>query len=200
MTTIEAIRKRRSIRKYKKDSIPEEVILELLDAARLAPSGCNAQPWRFRVVKDIDTKLQLAQAAYNQKFISEAPVVLVVCANIKQYLDKSVSGIHDLGKIGAVKNEIVKIIEDRVEKLRYLKVREIGPLIAVNVAIAVEHIVLRALDFDLGTCWVRLFDWQKVKEIFNWDDDIYVVALLPIGYPDESPEQRKRLTLQEIMI
>lgn len=200
MTTIEAIRKRRSIRKYKKDSIPEEVILELLDAARLAPSGCNAQPWRFRVVKDIDTKLQLAQAAYNQKFISEAPVVLVVCANIKQYLDKSVSGIHDLGKIGAVKNEIAEIIEDRVGKLRYLKVREIGPLIAVNVAIAVEHIVLRALDFDLGTCWVRLFDWQKVKEIFNWDDDIYVVALLPIGYPDESPEQRKRLTLQEIMI
>jgi len=200
MTTIEAIRKRRSIRKYKKDSIPEEVILELLDAARLAPSGCNAQPWRFRVVKDIDTKLQLAQAAYNQKFISEAPVVLVVCANIKQYLDKSVSGIHDLGKIGAVKNEIVEIIEDRVEKLRYLKLREIGPLIAVNVAIAVEHIVLRALDFDLGTCWVRLFDWQKVKEIFNWDDDTYVVALLPIGYPDESPEQRKRLSLQEIMI
>jgi len=200
MTTIEAIRKRRSIRKYRKDSIPEEVILELLDAARLAPSGCNAQPWRFRVVKDIDTKLQLAQAAYNQKFISEAPVVLVVCANIKQYLDKSVSGIHDLGKIGAVKNEIVEIIEDRVEKLRYLKVREIGPLIAVNVAIAVEHIVLRALDFDLGTCWVRLFDWQKVKEIFNWDDDTYVVALLPIGYPDESPEQRKRLSLQEIII
>lgn len=200
MTTIEAIRKRRSIRKYKKDSIPEEVILELLDVARLAPSGCNAQPWRFRVVKDIDTKLQLAQAAYNQKFISEAPVVLVVCANIKQYLDKSVSGIHDLGKIGAVKNEIVEIIEGRVEKLRYLKVREIGPLIAVNVAIAVEHIVLRALDFDLGTCWVKLFDWQKVKEIFNWDDDTYVVALLPIGYPDESPEQRKRLSLQEIMI
>jgi len=200
MTTIEAIRKRRSIRKYKKDQIPEEIILELLDAARLAPSGCNAQPWRFRVVKDIDTKLQLAQAAYNQKFISEAPVVLVVCANIKQYLDKSVSGIHDLGKIGAVKNEIVEIIEGRVEKLRYLKVREIGPLIAVNVAIAVEHIVLRALDFDLGTCWVRLFDWQKVKQIFNWDDDTYVVALLPIGYPDESPEQRKRLSLQEIMI
>ena len=200
MTTIEAIRKRRSIRKYKKDSIPEEVILELLDAARLAPSGCNAQPWRFRVVKDTDTKLQLAQAAYNQKFISEAPVVLVVCANIKQYLDKSVSGIHDLGKIGAVKNEIVEIIEGRVEKLRYLKVREIGPLIAVNVAIAVEHIVLRALDFDLGTCWVRLFDWQKVKQIFNWDDDTYVVALLPIGYPDESPEQRKRLSLQQIMI
>ena len=200
MTTIEAIRKRRSIRKYKKDSIPEEVILELLDAARLAPSGCNAQPWRFRVVKDIDTKLQLAQAAYNQKFISEAPVVLVVCANIKQYLDKSVSGIHDLGKIGAVKNEIVEIIEGRVEKLRYLKVREIGPLIAVSVAIAVEHIVLRALDFDLGTCWVRLFDWQKVKEIFNWDHDTYVVALLPIGYPDESPEQRKRLSLPEIII
>ncbi len=200
MTTVEAIRKRRSIRKYKKDQISEEIVLELLDAARLAPSGCNAQPWRFKVVKDIDTKLQLVQAAYNQKFISEAPVVLVACADVKQYLDGSVSGIQDLGKIKAVKNEIVEIIEGRVEKLRYSKTGEIGPSIAVNVAIAVEHIVLRALDFDLGTCWIKLFDKQKVKEIFNWDDNICVVALLPIGYPDESPKERKRLSLREIII
>jgi nitroreductase len=59
---------------------------------------------------------------------------------------------------------------------------------------------LRALDFGLGSCWVRLIDEQKVKELFKWSDNIYVVALLPIGYPAESPEARKRLELDEILI
>jgi nitroreductase len=71
---------------------------------------------------------------------------------------------------------------------------------AFNVAIAVEHIVLRALDFGLGTCWVRLIEEQKVREIFGWDDNLYVVALLPVGYPDESPPPRKRLPVQELLI
>jgi len=65
---------------------------------------------------------------------------------------------------------------------------------------AVEHIVLRALDFGLGTCWVRLIEEQKVREIFGWDDNLYVVALLPVGYPDESPLPRKRLSIQQLII
>jgi len=77
LTTKEAIEQRRSIRKFKPDPVPEEHITALLDAARMAPSGCNAQPWRFKVVKDKETKLRLAQAAYNQSFVAEAPVVLV---------------------------------------------------------------------------------------------------------------------------
>ena len=56
LTTKEAIEKRRSIRKYKADSIPDEYVRELLDSARLAPSGCNAQPWRFKIVKESDVK------------------------------------------------------------------------------------------------------------------------------------------------
>jgi nitroreductase len=71
---------------------------------------------------------------------------------------------------------------------------------AANVAIAIEHIVLRAMDFGLGSCWIRLIDEQRVREIFEWDDSIYVVALLPLGYPAESPEARKRLQLRDILI
>lgn len=77
---------------------------------------------------------------------------------------------------------------------------QFGQRIAFNVAIAVEHIVLRALDFGLGTCWVRLIDEQAIRTIFGWDDSISVVALLPLGYPDESPAQRKRRTIEEIII
>jgi nitroreductase len=63
LNTKEAIEKRRSIRKYKPDLIPDEHIAELLDAARLAPSGCNAQPWRFKIVKEAADKKTIYEAA-----------------------------------------------------------------------------------------------------------------------------------------
>ncbi len=200
LTIKDAIEQRRSIRKFRPDSIPDEHITALLDAARLAPSGSNAQPWRFKIVKDRETKLKLTQAAYNQVFIAEAPVVLVCCADIKGYLHGTVSGTQDLGKIGAVEDRIVKIILKRAEKIKTMGIEQLGHRIAFNVAIAVEHIVLRALDFGLGSCWVRLIDERMVKNIFSWDENIYVVALLPIGYPDESPPPRKRLKLEDIVI
>lgn len=200
LTTKEAIEKRRSIRKYKPDPIPDEYIIELLNSARFAPSGSNAQPWRFKIVKEPDIKRKLAHAAYDQAFIATAPVVIVCCADIQGYLDGTVSGAQDLGQIGAVEDRIVTILQHRVESLKTIERNEIGPRIAANVAIAIEHIVLRALDFGLGGCWIRLIDELKVKKIFGWDDNIHVVALLPIGYPAESPVARKRLELKDILI
>ncbi len=200
LTTKEAIEKRRSIRKYKTDTIPSGHIEEILDSARLAPSGCNAQPWRFKIVTGADVKNRLAQSAFNQSFIASAPVVIVCCADIKGYLDGTVSGIQDLGKIGAVEDRIVSILKDKAKVLEKVSIDELGPRIAANVAIAIEHMVLRALDFGLGSCWVRLFDEEKIKEIFGWDDNLSVVALLPLGYPAESPEPRKRLALNDLII
>ncbi len=200
LTTKDAIEKRRSIRKFKSDPVPYELILEIMDSARLAPSGCNAQPWRFKIVTEEDVKIQLAQAAYNQSFIATAPVVITCCADIKGYLEGTVSGVQDLGRIGAVEDRIVTILNDRVNALETVSIDEFGPRIAVNVTIAIEHIVLRAMDFGLGTCWIRLLDGEKIKDIFGWDDNIYVVALLPIGYPAESPEPRKRLELKDILL
>jgi len=200
LTTKEAIENRRSIRKFKPDPIPEEHLRELLNAARLAPSGCNAQPWRFKIVEEENIKAGLAEAAFDQNFISRAPVVIVCCADIQGYLDGTVSGIQDLGKIGAVEDRIVTILQGKAKILETIERNEIGPRIAANVAIAIEHIVLRALDFGLGTCWIRLMDEIKVKKLFGWDDNIHVVALLPIGYPAEFPKERKRLALHEILI
>lgn len=204
LTTREAIEKRRSIRRFKPDPVPDEHIAALLDAARLAPSGCNAQPWRFRIVKDRETKLRLVHAAYDQSFIANAPVIIVCCADINGYLNGTVSGIQDLGKIGAIEDRVVKILLKRAEQMdlqmKIMSKADLGSRIAFNVAIAVEHIVLRALDFGLGSCWVRLIDERLVKDIFGWDDNLHVVALLPVGYPDESPPQRKRLDLEDILI
>jgi len=200
LTTREAIEKRRSIRKFKADPVPDEHIYALLDSARLAPSGCNAQPWRFKIVKDEETRTRLAEAAYGQSFVAAAPVVMVCAADIRGYLDGTVSGTQDLGSIGAIEDRIVEIILKRTDQLRTMTITELGPTLALNVAIAIEHMVLRAPDFGLGTCWVRLIDQQKIKAIFGWDDMIYVVALLAVGYPDEFPSPRKRLGVEDILI
>jgi nitroreductase len=200
LTIREAIEQRRSIRKFRQVPVPDKVISELLDAARLAPSGSNAQPWRFKIVRDKDTKERLVKASYGQTFIGEAPLVLVCCADIGGYLDGVVSGLQDLGKIGAVEDRIVEIVLNRTGRMMKMNLDQFEQRIAFNVAIAIEHIALRALDFGLGTCWIRLIDESAIKSIFGWDDTISVVALLPIGYPDESPAPRKRRSIEDIVI
>ncbi len=78
----EAIKNRRSIRAYRPDTIPEEDLKKILEAATLAPSAGNLQPWEFIIIRNSDRRRRIAKAAYGQTFIAEAPVVIVVCANL----------------------------------------------------------------------------------------------------------------------
>ena len=80
----EAIKERRSIRAFKPQDVPEETVEKLVDAARHAPSAGNTQPWAFVIARKPETKKKLAKAAYNQTFVEEAPVVIVVCADEKR--------------------------------------------------------------------------------------------------------------------
>jgi len=70
----------------------------------------------------------------------------------------------------------------------------------MNVAIAVEHIVLKAVDLGLGSCWLGRFDRDKVKEYLALNENIYPVVLLPVGHPDQSPKARPRLTLDKLVL
>lgn len=79
MSILEVARNRRSIRKYKEKPIPEDVLLRVLEAARLAPSGKNLQPWKFIIVRDKALKEKLARASSGQFFIAKAPVIIVGC-------------------------------------------------------------------------------------------------------------------------
>jgi nitroreductase len=200
LTTKDAIQKRHSIRKFKSDPVPDEHITALIEAARLAPSGSNTQPWRFKIVSDDETKAKLAVAAYHQSFVAQAPVVLVCCADLHGYFEGITARSQDFGKEGALEETMVRVLRERAEQLKTMNVQDLAPGIAFNVAIAVEHIVLRALDFGLGSCWVRMIDEQKIKDIFGWGNSIHVVALLPLGYPDEAPAARKRRTVEEITL
>ena len=82
MDVFEAIKGRRSVREFKPDPVDDKDLEKILDAGKSAPSAGNCQPWEFVVVKDGAIKQKLVRAALGQSFIAEAPVVVVVCANI----------------------------------------------------------------------------------------------------------------------
>jgi len=166
MEVLEAIKTRRSIRRYKSRPVPEEILKEILSAARLAPSGNNAQPWKFIIVTDEELKLKLVQACKNQKFIAEAPIVIVGC------------GFPDdaYATIGGYMNGC------------YL-----------DVAIAMDHLILAATSAGLGTCWIGAFKEEKVKEVLSIPPDAKVVALTPLGYPEEIPQKLSRKDLAELV-
>lgn len=84
MSILNIIRDRRSIRKYKPDTILEDVFTRVMEAARLAPSGKNLQPWKFIIVTDPELKDKLAEASRRQLFIAQAPMIIVACGYPEQ--------------------------------------------------------------------------------------------------------------------
>ncbi len=199
MDVKEAIKKRRSIRRFKPDPIPEEKIRLLLESARLAPSGTNTQPWRFIIVKDNDTKKKLQEAAHNQRHVKSAPVIIVCCADLKAFKEFP-ERVDELIESGALPERTREVFIPYLKKGMGTVTKDaLMVAAAANVAIAVEHIVLQAVEIGLGTCWVRWYEDDKVKEILDIPEHVEVMALLPVGVPDEEPSQRPRQELDKIV-
>lgn len=200
MDVREAINKRRSIRKFKPDPVSDDLLLQLLDSARLAPSGSNTQPWRFIVVKDTDTRQKLQTASYNQRHVGQAPVIIACCADIRAF-GEFPERIDELIAAGALPAKTREVFVPSLKKGGMSADMKWHLLIAAtgNTDIAIEHIVLQAVELGLGTCWVRWFDDNKVKEILEIPNTIEIIALLPVGYPAEEPPQRPRFDLEKIV-
>ncbi|RLI21569.1 nitroreductase [Candidatus Bathyarchaeota archaeon] len=165
MDLFEAIENRRSIRSYKPTPIPDEHLKKILEAARLAPSGKNRQPWRFIIVRDAERKKKLAEAAMNQMFIAEADTVVVALGDPTLYSSPGTK-----------------------RRIPYLQ----DPMIAI------EHMVLAATALGYGTCWIAALNEEEVKQIVKAPEELTVVALLPIGVPNENPPPRPRKPFEEI--
>lgn len=165
MDIFEAVQKRRSIRKFKPQSVADGDLKKILEAGRLAPSGGNRQPWRFVVVRNSERKKTLASAANNQKFVADADAVVVALG---------ISGTEQ----DAPSSNRISHLQD--------------PMIAV------EHMVLAATALGYGTCWIGAFNEKEVKKILKVPETLTVVALLPVGVPDENPLPKPRKAFSEI--
>jgi nitroreductase len=144
MDVFEAVQERRSIRAYQDKPVPREKLEKILEAARLAPSARNAEPWHFIAVTDAEKRKALSKGIY-AKFLVQTPLVIVACGDKKASPD----------------------------------------WYAIDVALAVENMVLTATSEGLGTCCVGSFSEKDVKALLKVPENFEVLLLLAVGYAKE---------------
>jgi len=180
MDVMEAIKTRRSIRRYKTARVSKKNIELVLEAARWAPSWANTQCWRFIVVRDKKIKIELAAALTTDskvndvnpadKAVRTAPVVIVACAEL------GVSGYYHT--------------EPATDK---------GDWYMFDVALAMQNLALAAHSIGLATVHVGSFDAKKAANILEVPEGFCVVEMTPLGYPDQIRNPRPRKELSEIV-
>lgn len=181
MEVFEAIKTRRSIRKYKSTPVDDKTIELVLEAARWAPSWHNSQCRRFIVVRDSKIKDKIADTSIavsdrpnrGAEAIRNAPVAIVACA--------------ELGKSGYSAREPRELVTDK------------GDWFMFDVALAMQNLTLAAHSLGLGTVHIGAFDAKKAANILGVPEGFAVVSMTPLGYPDEEPKVRPRKELSEIV-
>lgn len=191
---IKAIEERRSIRRFRRDEVPVEALEQVLEAARIAPSSRNDQPWEFHVwgpeshLKalsameealragmagdgDETRRRKLAGALHTLRIMKQAPVLISVVRP---------GGSHPFGEIGGV---------DRVMEL----------LEAMSVGAAVENMLLEACALGLGTLWIgnTFLTYDPVCEALDVRGQL--LGVVALGYADENPDARPRKPREEII-
>jgi len=171
---MEAIKNRRSIRKFKSDSVPDEALRILMEAVRWAPSWNNTQCWEMIVVKDPKVKTEVLKTVRKinpaHSAMVETPVILTVCGK------KAISGYYR-GKPATGK----------------------GDWLMFDTGIAMQNLCLAAYSLGLGTVVVGMFDHKKVEKILGVPEDVEVVAMTPLGYPAAEGSTPKRKDVSEFV-
>lgn len=173
--TLEAIKSRRSIRKYKEDKIPQEILEEVIQAAIYSPSWKNTQITRYIAVENQELKTQIASEYvpdFNRQAIMTAPVLLALT------VVKNRSGYERDGSFSTVKGSGWEMYD---------------------CGIASQTLCLAAHTFGLGTVIMGIFDCDEISALLQVPQEQELAALIAIGYPDNEPVMPKRKTVQDVL-
>lgn len=159
MALLDLLRHRKSVRDFLDRPVEREKVMMCLEAARLAPSAGNSQPWKFIVVDDKELKKTLCSAAFSgvysiNSFCKMAPVIVVVVSEKSKFL----------ARIGGMFRDTKYYL--------------------IDIGIAIEHFVLQAEDLGLGTCWIGWFNEKMAKSILNIPQHKKIDILIALGYYD----------------
>lgn len=172
MSFMDLVTSRRSLRKYSDRPVPRDVIDLCCEAARVAPSACNSQPWHFVIADSDPMRQEVANAAFSGvhkmcAFAAAAPVLAVVCAGPLSFM----------ARFGALTKGV--------------------PFTVSDTAIAGEHFILQAQEKGLGTCWLGWFDAMGVARVLNLPKSKHPMFIIAMGYPPKgggyTPFKRKSL-------
>lgn len=169
---MDLVKHRTSCRAYRADPVPGEYLEQMVEAARLAPSACNRQPWRFAVVTDAVVRMRLIQETFlpgiSMRWAENAGAIIA---------------------LGMQRSAWTHQIASRISGVDY-------PLI--DLGIAGEHMVLQAEELGLGTCWIGWIKPKAVGRIVGWPRAVEVVSLITVGWPDGGRQTRPRLSIDEM--
>ena len=168
MKFLELIEKRQSDRTYIDKKVEREKIDRCLEAARLAPSASNSQPWTFVAIDDLELKEKVAHKTYGplksfNKFVPQAPVIIAIVME---------------------KPKLITEAGGRIKKKEY-------PLI--DIGIAAEHFCLQAAEEGLGTCMLGWFDEKAIKKLINVPKGKNITLLITLGYTPDGYRTRKKI-------
>jgi nitroreductase len=166
----DVIKERASVRDYSDKAIGDEKLNIILESARLAPSATNAQPWNFYVVKNKEKIKALGKMPFGSQsvingFIAKAPIVIIATAGPIDMFHKAMSFIVN-------------------KKWYYL-----------DIALAMEHMVLTAWDLGIGSCWIGWFNDKVARKVVDIPKNQEIVAMITLGYAKDGyvlhPKNRK---------
>jgi len=162
---------RQSDRRYMPDPVSREDVLKCLEAARMAPSACNSQPWKFIVVDDKEKLMEMADAAEGlgmNKFTRGVPVMVAVV------LEK----MNATARLGSL-----------------LKHKDYSML---DLGMAVEHFCLQAADLGLGTCIMGWFDEKRIARLLGVPRRKRIPLIISLGYPENPTRRKVRKPVEEM--
>ena len=166
-SSIDSLKKRRSIRHFSDRSFDIKIIYDIIDAGMNAPCAGSIQNYKIIIISDKKAKEECAKIAFQQYFIVNAPYVLLI---VRDNLP------------------IETVYPDKYELFSIQ-----------NTSALIENIIVGATAFDLGSCWIGLDDSNALKEYLKIPADMHLDALIPIGYPDETPKAPRKADIEGII-
>jgi nitroreductase len=164
MDLFDLLQARHSVRSFRDDAVPSELVTRILEAVRTAPTAGNFQAYEIYLVTGAARMKSLAEATFHPDWIAQAPMALVVCTHAArcQYDPKEYWAQQD-----------------------------------ASIAAMLAHLAI--VDLGLATCWVGAFDPAKLAETIAAAEGHVPLALLPVGYANESPQETTRRALEEFV-
>lgn len=182
-----AIAQRRSIKTFKTDPIPPELLKQLIELTVAAPSSFNLQDWQIILIQDEAQKTALAAAAWNQQQIIQAPVTFVFAAD-PTVGNKDLTPILEQGlQTGAWNEGTVSYFKNAVPQFHNLLGNKQREYAVKDAMIAATHLVLAAESLGLSTCFMNGWLEEKVKEVIGAanNPDLAIAVIVPVGYAAE---------------
>lgn len=197
LLTSEAILHRRSVKTFKTDPIPDDVLQKIIDLTMQAPSSWNFQPTRLVVLKDPAQKQALADVAWGQKQITQAPVVFVFAVSIRGWEENMNPIIQQAVDAGVWPEKMAEFLKDSAPGFQEALAKNgLEREYAIKDGMISATVAALAAEAEgLGTCYMNGWMEDGVKKIIGAEgnDDIAIALVLPVGYADVTPGNPGRL-------